>query len=151
MKEARGFVILMADDDAEDCLLLRDALCECEPQVDLRFVRDGEEMLDYLNRRGEYVDRRSAPTPDLILMDLKMPRMDGREAIRALKSDARLRRIPVIALTTSTAQDDVTACYDLGVNSYIPKPVTYRALVDIVQALCHYWFEMVQLPPRPSR
>jgi CheY-like chemotaxis protein len=148
MREDRSRVILMADDDAEDCLLVRDALLETGRAIDLRFVRDGEELFDYLHRRGEYADSRCAPTPDLILMDLKMPRMDGREAIRAIKTDPRLRRIPVVALTTSNALDDVTVCYDLGVNSYVPKPVTYRALVAIVKAVCHYWFELVELPPR---
>jgi CheY-like chemotaxis protein len=137
----------MADDDAEDCLLVRDALLETRRDFNVRFVRDGEELLDYLYRRGEYGDARTAPSPDLILLDLKMPKMDGRETIGALKCDPRFRRIPVVALTTSTAEDDVAAAYEVGVNSYISKPVTYRALVRIMESLATYWFDVVELPP----
>jgi CheY-like chemotaxis protein len=140
-------VILMADDDADDCLLVRDALQEIGLPHELRFVRNGEELLDYLRRRGEYANGHAAPRPNLILVDLKMPRMDGREVLRALKSDQHLRRIPVVALTTSAAEDDVTACYDFGVNSYITKPVTFRRLVDIMAIVSKYWFEVVELPP----
>lgn len=138
----------MVDDDAEDCLLVRDALQEVGLPHDLRFVRDGEEMLDYLHRREEFVDERHAPTPDLILLDLKMPRMDGREVLRALKFSGMFRRIPVVALTTSTAEDDIDAAYDLGVNSYVTKPVTFHGWVDIMRLLTRYWFEVVELPPR---
>ena len=104
----------MADDDGEDCLLVRDALRETGRPCDLRFVRDGEELFDYLRHEGEYEDGRDAPWPDLILLDLKMPRKDGRETLRELKSDPHWRRIPVVALTTSTAGDDVEFCYDVG-------------------------------------
>lgn len=148
MNSSAPRVILLADDDAEDCLLLGEALREIGRDVDLRTVRDGEELLDYLHRRGRYAPPADAPTPDVILMDLKMPRLDGREAIRALKGHPRWRRTPIVALTTSTAQDDIAACYDLGVNSYIPKPVTYRALVEIVKVMSRYWFDVVELPPR---
>jgi CheY-like chemotaxis protein len=148
VKLGKRHTILMVDDDAEDCLLVRDALQEVGSPYELRFVCDGEEMFDYLYRREEYVDQQQAPPPDLILLDLKMPRMDGREVLRALKTNGLYRRIPVVALTTSTAEDDIDASYDLGVNSYITKPVTFHAWVDIMRLLMRYWFEVVELPPR---
>ncbi len=138
----------MADDDAEDCLLVREALGEIGYPCDIRFVRDGEELFDYLSREGEYIDGRDTPRPDLILLDLKMPRMDGRETIRRLKSDPRFRPIPVIALTTSSAPDDVEASYALGANSYIAKPTTFRDLVEILRVVVRYWFETARLPPK---
>lgn len=141
-------VILMADDDAEDCLLVRDALREAQLPHELRFVRHGLELLDYLRHEGEYESSSSAPPPDLILLDIKMPCMDGRETLRELKSDKRFRHIPVIALTTSVARDDVELCYDIGANSYIPKPTSFRDLVRIVEIIAKYWFETVQLPPK---
>jgi CheY-like chemotaxis protein len=142
-------VILMVDDDAEDCQLVRDALLECGQRHDLRIVRDGEELFEYLERRGEYEDGREAPLPDLILMDLKMPRKDGREALREIKTDRRLRRIPIVALTTSNAEDDIAFTYDMGVNSFIAKPATFRRWVQIMKILTEYWFDMVELPPTP--
>ena len=114
------------------------------------FVRDGEELFDYLRDVGEYVEGRNSPWPDLILIDLKMPRKDGRETIRELKADPRYRRIPVVALTTSTAGDDVDFSYGVGVNSYIAKPTTFRELVDILDALGKYWFDVVELPHKAS-
>ena len=140
--------ILMADDDGEDCALVRDALCESGRSCDVRFVRNGEELFDYLLRRGEYEEERSSPPPDLILLDLKMPCKDGREVLREIKSDPQLRRIPVVVLTTSTAEADIVACYDLGVNSYLTKPTTFRRLVDLLQTVTQYWFETAELPPR---
>ena len=140
----------MADDDAEDCLLVRDALLETGRPFELCFVHDGEELFDYLLHAGEYVDGRSSPWPDLILLDLKMPRKDGRETIRDLKSDPRYRRIPVIALTTSSASDDIGFSYSVGVNCYITKPTTFRDLVDTLDALGKFWFDMVELPSKAS-
>jgi two-component system, response regulator len=140
-------VILMVDDDAEDCQLVRDALLECGQTHDLRVVRDGEELFEYLQRRGQYEGGREAPLPDLILMDLKMPRKDGRETLREMKADRRLRRIPIVALTTSNTQDDIAFTYDMGVNSYIAKPSTFRKWVQIIKILTDYWFETVELPP----
>jgi CheY-like chemotaxis protein len=140
--------ILMADDDVEDCLLVRDALLETGRPCDLHFVRDGEELFDYLRHEGEYVEGRNSPWPDLILLDLKMPRKDGRETIRQLKSDPHYRQIPVIALTTSSAADDVEYTYNAGANSYIKKPATFRELVGVLDALGRYWFETVELPAR---
>jgi CheY-like chemotaxis protein len=140
--------ILMADDDAEDCLLVRDALRETGRPCELRFVRDGEELFDYLCHTGEYEDAASAPWPDLILLDLKMPRKDGRETLRELKTDARFRHIPVVALTTSTAGDDVEFSYDVGVNAYVTKPTSFREWITIIDVFSKYWFEVVELPPK---
>jgi len=136
----------MADDDADDCLLVREALVENGRDYDLRVVRDGEELLDYLHRRGTYAPAGAAPLPDLILLDLKMPKKDGREALQELKGDARLKHIPVVVLTTSTDQGDIEYAYRMGVNSYLTKPVTFRALVDLMDTLAKYWFEMVEPP-----
>jgi CheY-like chemotaxis protein len=147
-KSEQRRAILMADDDVEDCLLVRDALLETGRPCDLYFVRDGEELFDFLGHEGEYVDGRNSPWPDLILLDLKMPRKDGRETIRDLKTDPRYRRIPVVALTTSSAGDDVEFSYNVGANSYITKPTTFRELVDILDTLGKYWFDVVELPPK---
>jgi len=139
--------ILMVDDDRDDCLLVRDALAEVPGCYDLRFVGDGEELFEYLGRVGRFTQPHEAPHPELILLDLRMPRKDGREALRELKNDCRWRRIPVVVLTTSTAEDDVRYAYEQGVNSYITKPTTFRTLVDSVRLLSRYWFELVQGPP----
>ena len=136
----------MADDDADDCLLVREALVESRQNCDLRIVRDGEELLDYLNRRGPYANGRDAPAPDLILLDLKMPKKDGREALRELKGDARFKQIPVVVLTTSTDKEDIRYAYRMGVNSYVTKPVTFRDLVKLMDILGQYWFELVEPP-----
>jgi CheY-like chemotaxis protein len=140
--------ILMADDDAEDCQLVRDALVEAGQPHNLRFVRDGEELLDYLRHRGDYENEQTAPRPDLILLDLNMPRKDGREVLREIKADGQLRRIPVVALTTSTAEDDIAFSYDMGVNSFVTKPTTFRRWVEIISILSQYWFKVVELPPQ---
>ncbi|HEY4760326.1 MAG TPA: response regulator [Thermoguttaceae bacterium] len=142
--------ILMVDDDAEDCQLVRDAMRETQQPHDLRFVRDGEELFDYLRHCNEYENGHSAPCPDLILLDFKMPRKDGREVLREIKADPVLRRIPVVALTTSTAEDDVVFSYDAGANSFIAKPTTFRQWVEVVQIISKYWFEVVELPPAPT-
>ncbi len=138
--------ILLAEDDADDRLLAEDALAESHISGSLRCVEDGEELLDYLHRRGGYADPGRSPRPDIILLDLNMPRKDGREALREIKSDPDLRRIPVIALTTSKESEDVRKTYDLGVSSYIKKPVSFDGLVDVMRMLGKYWNEMVELP-----
>jgi len=143
--------ILMADDDADDRRLTKDALDESRLANDLRFVENGEELLEYLRRKGKYADAEDAPRPGLILLDLNMPRMDGRTALKEIKADPELRQIPITVLTTSKADEDIFRSYDLGVNSYIVKPVTFEALVDILQTLEKYWFEIVELPPNFSR
>lgn len=137
--------ILMADDDPDDRLLAQDALAECHLQAEIHFVENGEELLDYLNRRGKYTQA-NAPRPGLILLDLNMPRKDGREALREIKSSPDLRRIPVIVLTTSKADTDISKIYELGANSFISKPVTFDALVHVMKTLGQYWLQMVELP-----
>ena len=139
-------VILMAEDDADDRLLAEEALSESQWKGDLRFVQNGEELLDYLFRRGPFSPPADAPRPGLILLDLNLPRKDGREALREIKADATLRRIPVIVLTTSKADTDIERLYDLGANSFITKPAQFDALVDTMKALRQYWFKTVELP-----
>lgn len=146
-KHGEPITILMADDDADDRRLTRDALEDSRLANDLRFVENGEELLDYLRHQGKYTDPETAPRPGLILLDLNMPRKDGRTALKEMKSDPDLRQIPITVLTTSKADEDIFRSYDLGVNSYIVKPVTFEALVDILQTLEKYWFEVVELPP----
>lgn len=148
MSSSKGqpVTILMADDDEEDRMLARDAMKESHLLNDLRFVCDGEELMDYLLRRGKYKDPASSPRPGLILLDLNMPRKDGREALREIKEQPELRQIPVIILTTSKAEEDVYRSYDLGVSSFITKPVSFTGLVEVMKALGRYWFEVVQLP-----
>jgi len=143
---AKTNVIVLAEDDADDRLLLKDAVSECHWPSDLRFVQDGQELLDYLLRRGKYRPPNEAPRPGLILLDLNMPKMDGREALREIKADGELRRIPVVVLTTSQAEADVEAMYGLGANSFIPKPVSFEALVTVLRVLGQYWFNTVTLP-----
>lgn len=139
--------ILMADDDPDDRQLTKEALEEGRLINDIRFVENGEELMDYLHKRGKYAPPVEAPRPGLILLDLNMPRKDGRTVLKEIKGDPALRTIPVVVLTTSKADEDVYRSYDLGVNSYIVKPVTFEALVDILQTLEKYWFEIVELPP----
>jgi CheY-like chemotaxis protein len=136
----------MADDDADDREMTREAVEASRLRNDLRFVENGEELLDYLLHRGKYEDAASCPRPGLILLDLNMPRMDGREALREIKSNPLLRQIPVVVLTTSRAEEDIFSSYDTGASSFITKPVTFESLVDTVKALGRYWLEIVDLP-----
>lgn len=145
MSPERPTVILMADDDADDRLLAQDALAESKIPNDLHFVENGEELLDYLHKRGRF-STVSAPRPGLILLDLNMPKKDGREALREIKGSTDLRRIPVVILTTSQAHTDIERLYDLGANSFITKPVSFDALVGVMRSVGHYWFETVVLP-----
>lgn len=138
--------ILMADDDEDDCMLAGEALAESRLANDLHFVRDGEELMDYLYRRGKYAQQSDSPRPGLILLDLNMPKKDGREALREIKADPNLRFIPIVVLTTSKAEEDICRSYDLGANSFIIKPVTFGALVEVMKTLGKYWFEIVELP-----
>ena len=143
---SKAKVVLMAEDDSDDRLLVKDAMAECRWEGDLRFVENGEELLDYLMRRGKYSQPVSAPRPGLILLDLNMPRKDGREALREIKADAELRRIPVVVFTTSKADTDIGRLYDLGANSFISKPIQFDALVSVMRILGQYWFQTVELP-----
>jgi CheY-like chemotaxis protein len=138
--------ILLADDDPDDRMMAAEALQESRLANDLRFVQDGEELLEYLLHRGKFSDPQESPKPGLILLDLNMPRKDGREALREIKADPNLRSIPIVVLTTSKAEEDIYRTYDLGVNSFITKPVTFDGLVDVMRALGRYWFEIVELP-----
>lgn len=143
---ARPITILIADDDADDRMMASEALEESRLANDLRFVEDGEELLDYLYHRGRFAAAGESPRPGLILLDLNMPRMDGREALREIKGNPTLRSIPVVVLTTSKAEEDIYRTYDLGVNSFITKPVQFDGLVEVMKALGKYWFEIVELP-----
>jgi CheY-like chemotaxis protein len=143
----RPITLLMADDDEDDRLMAREALAESCLTNPLYFVNDGEELMDYLYRRGKYNDPTRYPFPGLVLLDLNMPRKDGREALREIRADPQLRRLPVIVLTTSADEKDVLRSYELGVNSFIVKPVTFEALVEVMRSLGRYWFEIVELPP----
>lgn len=138
--------ILLADDDPDDRMLTERALKKSHLATHLVTVEDGEELMQYLRREGVYADPQLAPRPGLILLDLNMPRKDGREALREIKSDASLKRIPVIVLTTSEAEQDIIGSYDLGVNAFITKPVTFDGLAHAVQRLGDFWFEIVKLP-----
>ena len=138
--------LLLADDDPDDRLLVKDALEESRWTADLRSVEDGVELMDYLRRRGRYVDPGEAPSPGLILLDLKMPRKNGHQALKEIKDDPDLRRIPVVILTTSSQEQDISRSYDLGVNSFITKPTTFGALVEMMRVLERYWSEVVALP-----
>jgi CheY-like chemotaxis protein len=144
--QASSISILIADDDEEDRELAKRALHAARLANDLHFVCDGEESMDYLNHRGAYGNGVAAPRPGLILLDLKMPKKDGFSVLRDLRADPALRAIPVVVLTTSTAEADILRSYDLGVNSFISKPVTFVGLVEAMATLGKYWFQIVALP-----
>ena len=137
--------IVIAEDDPDDRLLTRRALEKSNITCELHTVENGEELMRFLRQcgtaEGEY-----ETLPDLILLDLNMPRMDGREVLRTLKSDATLRRIPVVVFTTSEANNDILESYDLGVNAFVTKPLTFEGLVDAIQQLGRFWFDTVKLP-----
>jgi two-component system response regulator len=143
---ARPITILMADDDADDRQMTQEAFEESHLVNDLRFVEDGEELMDYLYRRGKYADPATSPRPGLILLDLNMPRKDGREALEEIKQDPRFRAIRVVVLTTSQAEEDIIRTYDLSAASYITKPVTFDGLLDVIRTMGKYWLEIVELP-----
>jgi CheY-like chemotaxis protein len=145
-KVPKPITILMADDDADDCQMTKEAFEESRLVNDLRFVKNGVELMDYLNRRGKYSNPADSPRPGLILLDLNMPRKDGREALREIKADPKLRNIRIVIMTTSEAEEDIQRMYDLTATSYITKPVTFAALVDVIKTLGKYWLEIVELP-----
>lgn len=149
-RSTRPVTIVLAEDDPDDQMFATEALAEARFANDVHLVEDGRELLDYLRRLGDYEDPASAPRPALILLDLKMPRMNGLEALAEIKRDPKLRSIPVVILTTSGADEDIARSYELGVNSFIRKPVTFEGLVDAMRAVGRYWFEMVELPGEPS-
>ena len=146
MTTARSIDILIADDDAEDRMLIIDALKESRLKNRVQEVENGEDLLSYLNNKGYFADKKKYPTPGIILLDLNMPKKDGREALKEIKADKTLKSIPIIILSTSKAEEDIIKTYNLGVNSFITKPVTFNAMVEVMNALKKYWFEIVELP-----
>jgi CheY-like chemotaxis protein len=147
MSLGKEHLILMAEDDADDRLLVQDAFSECGSGDTVRFVADGEELVDYLLRRGKYTKASESPRPDLILLDLNMPRKDGREALKEIRAHHELRRVPVVVFTTSRADTDIERVYELGANSFVTKPAGFDELVATVSRLTGYWFSIVELPP----
>ena len=143
---SNSITILMADDDPDDRALTAEALKEARLINDIRFVENGEELLDYLRAKGKFAPPAAAPRPGLILLDLNMPRKDGRTVLKELKQDADLNSIPVVVLTSSKDDEDIYRSYDLGVSSYVVKPVTFEALADTLQMLKKYWFQIVEVP-----
>ena len=146
MSKHKAINILIAEDDEEDRMLASDALTESLLINRVDFVENGEDLMDYLNNKGKFSDKAKFPLPGLILLDLNMPKKDGREALKEIKSDKLLKKIPVVVLTTSKAEEDIIRTYDLGVNSFITKPVSFSGMVDIMKALGKYWLEIVELP-----
>lgn len=145
-----SITLLVADDDAEDRMMIKEAFEANRLSNSLMFVEDGEELMDYLFQKGSYANG-NAPRPGLILLDLNMPKKDGREALKEIKSNPDLRDIPVVVLTTSKAEEDIVRSYGFGVNSFISKPVTFEGLVTILRELGKYWFEIVELPIRRNK
>lgn len=146
MTHSQPIRILIADDDADDRILIADAFEESRLNNPVDFVEDGVELLEYLRQEGKYADNPKGMLPGLILLDLNMPRMDGRTALQEIRSDPKLKRIPIVVLTTSKSEEDILKTYNLGVNSFITKPVTFDSLCDIVRILSRYWIEIVALP-----
>jgi CheY-like chemotaxis protein len=138
--------ILIADDDEDDRFLIKAAFEECGIEMPLVFVQDGLELMQYLKNQGEYANTIVYPLPSLILMDLNMPKKDGRESIHEIRSTAFLRKIPIIVLSTSNAPNDIKICYELGANSFITKPSSFEGLVDTIKSLKKFWFEIAILP-----
>jgi CheY-like chemotaxis protein len=143
----KSVLIMLADDSEDDRKMTREALRESFVINEVREVEDGEELMEYLQRRGSYSEARSSPRPGLILLDLHMPRKSGQEALEEIKADPLLRRIPIVVLTTSQDEVDIIRSYDLGVSSFITKPVTFAGLVEVMKAFGKYWIEIVAIPP----
>ena len=143
MAPARNFEILLVEDNPGDVRLTREALDEGQSRSTLSVASDGVEALAFLRREGRYAD---APRPDLILLDLNLPRMGGREVLAAIKADEQLRRIPVVILTTSTDDRDVSSAYNLHANCYIAKPVDFEQFIGVIRALEQFWLTIATLP-----
>ena len=148
MKKAKPSIILLVEDDRGSQELTRRALGEGKICNELRIVEDGEEALAYLFRRGKYKDPATSPRPDLLLLDLNLPRVDGREVLEQIRADSKLRRMAVVVLTTSRQEEDILRSYELGCNSFITKPVDVNQFIQVIQALERYWFQIVVLPPK---
>jgi two-component system response regulator len=151
MRYSTPITILVAEDDADDRLMILEAFEESRVANRVDFVVDGEQLLQYLRREGEFGRLKAEPYPGVVLLDLNMPRKDGSEALRDMKADPALCRIPIVVLTTSRAEEDIVRTYGLGVSSFITKPVTFESLVDALRIICRYWIEIVSLPPECSR
>ena len=150
-RDQRPLTILLADDDPDDQFLCKKALTAIGYVSNLLFVEDGEELLDYLRQSGKYAaGKQQSPRPDLILLDLNMPKKDGREALKEIKKDPDLKDIPVVIFTTSKAASDIRATYELGANSFITKPLAFNGLLEVMRSICQYWFEIVALPRDPN-
>jgi len=147
----RPAIILLAEDDLGDQELTKRALEEGKVENELYIVKDGEEALDYLFRRGRYTDPETSPRPDLFLLDLNMPKLDGRQVLEQIRSIHELRNIRVVVLTTSRQEEDITRSYDLGVHSYITKPVDLDQFFNVIRTLEEYWFQIVVLPPKDDK
>lgn len=145
--KAKKAVILLVEDDPGDQELTRRALLEGDVPHELRVVEDGEEALDYLLRRGRYADPRQNPLPDLILLDLNLPRLTGRQVLEHISNEPRLARIPVIVVTTSQQEKDMLQSYDNGACSYVVKPSSIDEFIRVVRTIEEYWLDVVRLPP----
>ncbi len=140
-------IVLLADDDDDDRMMAADAMREAKVTNELQFVTDGEDLMEYLHHRGKYAPPAHSPRPGLLLLDLNMPKKDGREALREMKANPVFRSIPVVVLTTSKTEEDIEQIYDLGGNSFITKPVSFEDLVQAMKVMGEYWFQIVSLPP----
>lgn len=143
--EKKQFTILLVEDDPVDIELLIEALQGDRLVNEIKYVRDGSELMDYLRQKNSFSDKSQSPRPDLILLDLNLPKKDGREALREVKSDPNFRRIPIIVMTTSKSEEDIYLSYDLGANSYIVKPFSFDSMVEIIRSVKKYWFDVVEL------
>ena len=143
----KAITILLAEDDPDDRYLISEALDENLITNQMFIVEDGDELLDYLYHRGKYTDEERWPRPGLILLDLNMPRKDGREALVEIKADPDLRRIPIVVLTTSQAEEDILRTYDIGISGYVTKPVSFSGLLETIKTIGTYWLQIVDLPP----
>jgi CheY-like chemotaxis protein len=139
--------ILLAEDTPDDQISIKQALSESRLRYKLYIVKDGEELLDYLQRRRQYSELVSAPHPNLILLDLYLPKINGIEALQIIKANPKLRRIPIVMLTSSSSEEDIRRSYELGASSYLTKPSTFELLVEAMNTLAEYWFDIVELPP----
>jgi two-component system, chemotaxis family, response regulator Rcp1 len=144
MSKSKPITILMAEDNSTDVMLTKEALAHAKLLNTLHVVDDGMECLDFLYRRGKYA---KAPRPDLILLDLNMPRKNGQEVLAEIKADEKLKNIPVVILTTSKAEEDVVKAYGLSANCYVIKPVDFDVFTDVVRSIQQFWFSVVTLPP----
>lgn len=146
MHNVKGVTIAIAEDDHDDRMMIEDALRDCHITNPVDFLEDGEALMQYLRREGPYADLKGTQLPGLVLLDLNMPRKDGREALAEIKADPGLRHVPVVVMTTSRSPDDVAVTYDIGANSYVAKPIHYEELLDVLRTLGKYWLEVVDLP-----